>query len=171
VVQVEGQRVAAIRPAICKSLDASKSCGQSCRRFAGCGQGCLEGCSTMQASAWAVIEDSARDQPASRTPRDTTRSSQAAHLHPPTPCAAPPFVLHCCSISAPGINPHQSLSPSCAGSPFRELSQITAPPALLVRLTFTLLPRSYLYACLRCMALSFHPHPLIRFCMFSKYPI
>ena len=102
---------------------------------------------------------------------NTTRSSQAAHLHPPTPCAAPPFVLHCCSISAPGINPHQSLSPSCAGSPFRELSQITAPPALLVRLTFTLLPRSYLYACLRCMALSFHPHPLIRFCMFSKYPI
>ena len=109
VVQVEGQRVAAIRRAMGKSLDADKSCGQSCRRFAGIGQGRFVGCSTMQASSWAMIEDSARDQPASRTPRDTSRSSQAAHLHAPTPCAAPPFALHCSSNSARGINPH----PSC----------------------------------------------------------
>jgi hypothetical protein len=167
-VQLEGQRVAAIRPAMCTSLDAGKSRGQRCGRLAGCDQGCFGGCSTMQASSWAVIEDSASDQPASTTPRDTTRSVQAAHLHPPTPCAAPPFALLCCSHAAAAINPHRSLSPPGAGSPFRELSRITAPPASRVRLTFTPLLPSYLYACLRCMALSFNPHPLARFCMLSQ---
>lgn len=120
----------------------------------------------LQPCPWAVIEDSARDQPASRTPRDNC-SVQAAYFVSPTPCAAPRFALHCCSKSAACINPRRSLSPPCAGSPFRELSQIAAPPASLVRLTLTL----YLYACLLCMALSCHPHPHLGFCMFSQYPI
>jgi hypothetical protein len=40
-MQVDGQRVAAIRPAICNSSNAGKSCGQSYRRFAGSSQGCF----------------------------------------------------------------------------------------------------------------------------------
>jgi hypothetical protein len=158
VVVVGGGRGPVIRPDKWKWLDGGKSCGQSCRRWR-----------TTQASSWAVIEVSARDQPASRTPRDTTRSLQAAYFDPPTPCAAPRFPLLCCSISVPCLNPHPSLSPPYAGSPFRELSQITSPPASLVRLTFAPPILIRLFALL-CMALSFHPHPLTAFCMFSEYP-
>lgn len=118
-------------------------------------------CSALQASSLALIAPSASDQPASRRPEPrehTTCSSRQPVAHIPrhalrlySRCSTAPL-LHFVLI------PSRPLRPPCrARSPFRELSQIAAPPASLSSRSHS--QSTYTLVCVTCQPHSIITHP------------